>query len=265
MKNNKIISIIFAVFAFAVIAMLPGSASAQVQGRYANVYSKSQVKGYIDKLETSSNRFRNDFDRFMDRSNLNGTRTEDEYNGYVEDYENSLDRLRNQFNRRRNWWDNRSNAEEMLNRAQPVNTMMNAIPFARNLERQWRTMRNDINKVADTYDLPGLEGGGWNGGNNNGGGWSGGNNGGGWNGGGGATSTPPSWAQGSFTWNVTDQRQMIIDRSGRVTIYALGKESYGTFNRNVININGDSLTVSRVSNGVRLTSQTSGGTSDWYK
>ena len=41
---------------------------------------------------------------------------------------------------------------------------MNNATFRRNLERQWNRLRNDINKLADTYDLPGLNGGGWNGG-----------------------------------------------------------------------------------------------------
>ena len=36
--------------------------------------------------------------------------------------------------------------------------MMNSLPFRRNLERQWTKMRNDLNKLADTYDLPGLNG-----------------------------------------------------------------------------------------------------------
>ena len=200
MKNFKLLNLVIAALAITfAFAIIPGSVSAQ--GRYVNTYSKSKVKGYIDRLERSSNTFRKDFDRYMDRSNLNGTSTEDEYNQYVKNYENAVDDLQRQFNRNSSWWESRSNVERMINEAQPVNQMINRLPFARNIERQWRAMRDDINTVADTFDLPGLNGGGWNGGNwnggNNGGGWNGGNNGGGWNGGG-RTSTPPSWAAGDL-------------------------------------------------------------------
>lgn len=261
MKNSKLIGFVFAILA---ISFAAGSITAQ-EGRYVNTYSKSQVKGYIDKLESSSNTFRRDFDRQMDRSRRDGTIREDEYNRNVREYEDSLDRLRNQFNRGR-WWSSRSNVEDMLARAQSVNTMMNAVPFARRLERQWNAMRRDINKVADTYDLPGLNGGGWTGGP-----WTGGgNNGGigtgtgGWNGSG-QMSAPPTWARGTFGWFETDSRTMTIDSSGRVTLYALGNTTYGTYNRNVININGDNLRVTRVGNGIRLYNPNGGGTSDWQR
>ncbi len=255
MKNLKPINIIFAALALAIVAaMAPQSISAQ--GRYSTTYSKNQVKGYIDRLENSSNTFRKDFDRYMDRSALNGTDTEDRYNQYVKDYESAVDRLQREYNSRNNWWDNRSDVEYMLDKAQPVNAMIIQLPFARNIERQWQAMRNDINKVADTFDLPGLNGGGWNGG-----GWNGGNNG-GWNGSG-DMSTPPNWAQGTFTWQGSDPRSMTIDRSGRVTLVALGRTTYGTYYRNVVRINGDNLNVSRISNGIRLYNPVGRGTSDW--
>jgi hypothetical protein len=246
-------SVALALFVFG----MPQSMTAQ--GRYANVYSRIQVKGFIDRLERSSNTFRRDFDRYMDRSNLNGTPTEDEFNGYVANFESSVNTLQRDYNRSNNWWENRSNVQSMLNAAQPVNTMINRLPFARNIERQWRAMRDDINKVADTFDMPGLNGGGWNGG---GGGWNGGG-GGGWNGGNGQTSTPPSWAQGTFRWIGTDARTMTIDRNGRVSVTALGRTTYGTYYRDTITINGGNLRVSRGSNGIRLYNPVDGGTAEW--
>jgi hypothetical protein len=150
----------------------------------------------------------------MDRSNLNGTATEDEYNRLVGDYENALDRLQNRFNRNNTWWESRAKVQEMISRAQPVNGMMINLPFDRNLESQWRNMRNDINKVADTYDLPGLNGGGWSGG-----GWNDG-----WNGG---TSRPPSWAQGTFYSTNIPGFTMTITVTGQVTLSGPNGTSYG--------------------------------------
>ena len=103
----------------------------------------------------------------------------------------------------------------------------------------------------------------WYKGNYNGGGWNGGNNGDGYNGG--PTSTPPSWAQGTFTWIGTDPRQMTIDRNGHVRLTSLGRTTYGTFYKNVININGENLNISRNGNGIRLYNPNGGGTSDWRR
>ncbi|MEJ7622659.1 MAG: hypothetical protein WKF34_01570 [Pyrinomonadaceae bacterium] len=252
MKTNKFktysLSILFLIALTAV-----GSLSVLAQGRYAKTYSKSTVGGYITRLERSSNTFRRQFDQAMDRSNIDGTDDEDRYNRIVRDYENSLDELRSDFNRQRNWWDSRMNVEEMLRYARPVNDMMTSLPFGRNLETQWRAMRNDINKVADTYDLPGLAGGGWNGGGWNGGG----NDGGGWNGNG-QMSTPPSWAQGTFTSTNISGYTMTVDRSGRITLVGPERTSYGRWNRGTIYIDNVAYPASRNGSGMRAYDRSTG-------
>ncbi|MFZ1699853.1 MAG: hypothetical protein WBO10_15495 [Pyrinomonadaceae bacterium] len=215
------------------------------QGRYVNVYSKKTVRSYVDRLEKSSNTFKKDFDKYMDRSDLNGTDTEDRYNEIVKDYENSLDRLQRQFNGFNTWWESRSNVQEMLDRAQPVNSMVNGLPFSRNIERQWRSMRDDINKVADTYDLAGLNGGGWNGGGP-GGGWPGGP------GAGGQMSTPPSWAQGQWYAVNGQNAEMTISRNGHISTKFAGVMMNGRYYRGTVFVGTDQATISRVGNNLRL-------------
>lgn len=239
--------------AFAVLLM-PSTTAAQ--GRYANVYTRAEVSNFLSQLERSSNRFRSDFDRAMDRSNINGTEQEDQYNANIRNYTNALTNLRKRFNRTNNWWSVRNDVSNMVSAAQPVNSMMTSLPFGRNLESQWRDKRRDINKVADAWDLPGLDGGGWSGGNT-----------GNWNwGGSGNTSAPPNWARGSFNGTGDSYgRQIIIDRSGRVTVFAMGRESYGTYNNNTIFVNGDSLQVRRINGGIQLYNPNGGGTSEWLR
>ena len=166
------------------IFTLPSAVDAQITLRYQNRYSKAQVSQIISRLEKSADKFRGDFDRAMDNSNLNGTSTEDRYNQYVKDLDSALESLRSDFDRRDSWWESRNNVQNAIQRAQPVNDMMNTISFRRNIERQWSAIRNDLNAIADTFDLPGLNGGGWMGGS---GGWTGGNNGGAWGGSGNVT------------------------------------------------------------------------------
>ena len=237
MTNKRTSFLIFSSLCLLAVVTL-STLSVGAQGRYVNTYSKRTVKGYIDRLENSSNTFRRDFDRYMDRSNLNGTDTEDRYNDMVADYEDALDRLRSEFNRRNNWWESRSDVQEMLSRAEPVNGIINGLPFSRNIESRWRNMRNDINKVADTYDLPGLNGGGWNGG-----GWNGDNNGGG--------SRPPNWAQGTFySTNITGYT-MTISGSGQVTLEGPNGTFSGRWNQNTIYINNEVYPATQSGDGIR--------------
>ncbi len=268
MKNNKTFSAILTGAFLAVAAIvMPMSANAQL--RYQNQYSKAQVGQIISRLESSSTTFKYEFDRAMDNSNLNGTSTEDRYNRDVRNYADSLTRLRREFNRNNSWWQVRNDVQSVVGQATTVNTWMNNLNFRRNIERQWNAMRNDVNTLADTFDLQGLEGGGWNGGNN-GGGWNGGNNGGnnggGWNGNG-QTSAPPSWARGTFYGTAPDGSQITLTlaNNGQVTALVNGSPSYGTYFRNSININGASSRVTRENNGLRTTRMDNGEVINYYR
>jgi hypothetical protein len=264
MTKYRLSQLLLATLFFACAVMfLPTELNAQGQLRYQTRYNKADVGRIISKLETSSNTFRRDFDRAMDNSSLNGSSTEDRYNAEVRQYENSLDRLRRDFDRNDNWWETRSDVSDVIREAQTVNTMMNTIAFRRNLERQWNSMRNDLNSLADTYDQPGLNGGGWNGG---GGGWNPGNPGNpGWGGGGGQTSTPPSWAQGTFYSTNGTNITLTLDRSGRVTVVNAGQTFYGTYNRGQMRLNNDVSTVSKINNGIRTYNRNTGQNTDYSR
>ncbi len=251
MNRNLLRTLILGALVGTAAMLLPTDAQGQL--RYQNRYTKADVSRIISKLENSSDTFRRDFDRAMDNSNLNGTSAEDRYNNNVRDYENSLDRLRREFDRNNSWWETRNDVSNVIREAQTVNNMMNSISFRRNLERQWNNMRNDLNTLADTYDLPGLNGGGWNGG-----GWGGGN--GGW--GGGQTSSPPSWARGTFYGNAPNGTQIIltIESNGRANANIGGSMTYGTYYRGTLMMNGNTSRVVQSGNGFRTISNMNGET-----
>lgn len=248
-KEDSMKSKLFNISIIAVTIMTATALTVMAQGtlRYQTRYSKAQVSSIISKLENSSDKFRRDFDRAMDNSRYNGTNAEDEYNGYVRGFENELDQLRRDFDRTNSWWETRNQVSDVVQAGQTVNTMMNSISFRRTIERQWNTMRSDLNKLADTFDLPGLNGGGWNGG-----GW---NDGGGWNNNG-QTSTPPSWAQGTFYGIAPNGTRIVltIEANGRASSNIGGSINYGTYNRGVITFGYDSARVNRTNNGLETVS-----------
>jgi hypothetical protein len=244
MNTKKVLALFSAaLFVAAFVLFAPDAASGQ--GRYANRYSRADVSGIISRMETSSNEFRRDFDRAMDNSNLNGSVSEQRFNNIVRDFENAVDRLRRQFDRNDSWWESRNEVQNMLRDARPVNTMMTTLAFRRNIERQWNRLRNDINTVADTYDLPGLNGGGWTGGGN----FPGGN----FPGGGGRGVNPPNWAEGTFYGRAPygGEITLTISRNGSVTVSVNGEMSYGTYRQgNTLYMNGQTSRVSRQGNGI---------------
>ena len=230
-----------------------GLTAVSAQGRYANRYSNRDVGQIIATLESSSNVFRAEFDRSLDRSQLNGTAQEDRINAIVGSYEDSLDRLRQDFDRRNSWWESRNDVQNVMSRAAQVNQMMVDLPFARQLERQWANMRRDLNALADTFDLPGL-----------GGGYMGGGMGGGWQGAG-RMSPPPSWAVGTFYSNDGQGIMMTIDRSGRITVVSAGQTYYGRYLRGQMLLNNDVSTITRRGNGIRTYNRNLGQTTDYTR
>lgn len=244
--KNTFFKKILSVMAFSFIALLTVS-DTNAQGRYVGQYSKSQVDDIIRRVEDSSNDFRSNFRQELDRSNLSSSQ-KSTYRRQVDNFENAADRLRKNFNSQNNWWSSRSQVQSLISAAQPLNTTMNSIGFRRNIERQWNRLRTDVNSLADTFDLPGIAGGGWNGG---GPGW----------GGGGGTITPPSWAQGTFYGVAPNgsQIQLTIASNGSVNAHVNNGVSYGTFTRgNILNINGATSRVTRQGNGIVTTSTTDG-------
>jgi hypothetical protein len=257
MKSKNYFAAIFSA-AILSLAVLIAPQAISAQGRYANQYSKAQVGQIISNLESSSGDFRTNFDRAMDKSQYNGTRDEDRFNGYIRNFDREVNELRRDYNRQNNWWDIRNQVEAVIREAGPVNNMMNTISFRRNLERQWNKLRNDINKLADTFDLRGINGGGWTGGP-----WNPGNP-----GGGGNAITPPSWARGTF-YGISPRGErivLVIAKNGTVTSQIGTGVQRGVFIRgNMLSIGGYTSRVEKVNNGFRTVSTTNRETINYSK
>ena len=116
----------------------------------------------INRIETRSNEFRRSVDRALDRSRLNGSRTEDEINAEVKQFEQDVDRLRGEFDRRdsrnsRDYRDDtRRNVERVLRQANEVNRIIRRSDFARNVDREWAQLRAELNTLAGAYNLKSL-------------------------------------------------------------------------------------------------------------
>jgi opacity protein-like surface antigen len=122
--------------------------------RYWRRYNKSQVAQLIVNIETATNDFRRDMDRWLDQSRFDGQTREQRFNSRVRNFEQATNQLRLEFDRRDSWWETRNNVQQMLTAARPVDQMMRRQRFDGSVEREWRRLRNAINRLATTYRLP---------------------------------------------------------------------------------------------------------------
>lgn len=249
MKNKKLSFFVSVSFCLGLIVLILPVASSG-QGKYVGQYSKRDVSNIIANLENSSNKFRRDFDRYLDDSPINGSNEEDRINQVVEDYERALNSLRRNFNNSNNWWQSRNDVQGVMDEAREVNLMMNNLSFARRLERQWKNMRRDINKLADTYDLAELDRDDDDGDNTGGGG------------------DVPKWAIGTFYGRNPQTGGTIvlsINRNGSVAINADGvSTAYATMRGDRLNNNGIIARVTRLDNGIRTTRLDNGERIDYF-
>lgn len=109
---------------------------------------RGNVVDLIKQLESDTDRFKSSLDKALDRSRLNGSRTEDEINGYVKHFEAATDRLRDRAEDR----EHAPNASrEVLNRGRAINRFMNTHRLGGDAETDWARVRNDLNRLADAY------------------------------------------------------------------------------------------------------------------
>jgi hypothetical protein len=243
MVNRKTITVVaISLFVFASVV------STFAQGRYANVYSRNDVSNFIRNLENSSDVFSRDF------KNAGGTTSAERRN--VDRFENAVDRLRSRFDSNNSWWASRNEVQGIMTEARSVNIMMNNERYARRLEVQWRNLRRDVNKLADTYELPELGGG---------------DSGGPWNPGGGigGGSRPPSWAQGTFFGRnpqTGGSVRLDISANGSVTVSLDGNAPTYASIRGTRLTNGPYVSrVTRINNGIRTTDVSNGSYIDYFR
>lgn len=116
--------------------------------------SKAQVKIIIDRVENKVDNFVEKYDESLDRSNLNGTKREDNLNRRAKDLEGATDELSREFNRRDAWIENKDEVRKCLNIASDIDRTVRNRRLGGNTENLWAQVRYELNTLADVYNLP---------------------------------------------------------------------------------------------------------------
>ena len=112
--------------------------------------SRGNVREIIRQLETDTDSFKSSLDRALDHSPLNGSRTEDEINGYVKNFEEATDRLRD---RAEDHEYAPGLAREVLSRGRAINNFMATHRLGKDAETDWARVRSNLNRLAAAYNL----------------------------------------------------------------------------------------------------------------
>jgi len=132
------------------------TSTSTAQTREVAIYTKTDVRDLVQRMEQHSNAFRKNFEKALDRSALNDTDREDRLRRWTQDLEDMLDHLKKDQSKNQ-IQDMEQRVNTMLAIAAGINRIMLYRTFSADAERDWRLLRADLNALALTYDLPTLQ------------------------------------------------------------------------------------------------------------
>lgn len=135
---------------FAFIAIIFSlSTGALAQTRAYRVRDR-QVQTLLNRIETTTDAFRQNIERAFNNNNQNNSDREDGINSYVADFERATDALKSNFAQRNSTTDD---VEEVLNRAAYINSFMRDNRATTATQNQWKLIRTDLNTLANYYSV----------------------------------------------------------------------------------------------------------------
>ncbi|HQZ95729.1 MAG TPA: hypothetical protein PLP21_05390 [Pyrinomonadaceae bacterium] len=132
---------------FSLIATLAIVNTAQAQVRPYRV-SDRQVQTLLTRIENRTNTFKDQIDRALDNSNIDGTGQEDSINTTISNFENTTDRLRNNLSSNRS---SANDVQDVLQRAAFINSFMRSNRLSTTVQSSWTAIRTDLNTLARYY------------------------------------------------------------------------------------------------------------------
>ena len=111
---------------------------------------RTNVHQIIRNLETDTDTFKTSLDRALDRSALDGKRSEDEINEYVKQFEHATDKLKDKAEDQK-YAPNL--AREVLVRGRSINTFMGKNKLGQDVDNDWARVREDLTLLAHGYKI----------------------------------------------------------------------------------------------------------------
>jgi hypothetical protein len=110
---------------------------------------KSDLKNLFDHIDEMTGAYKKSVDSALDASPLNGTKTEDEINGYIKDFKKSTDTLEDHHNDA----SAPDNAKDVLLKAKRIDDFHKKHALTPDVQNAWATVRVDLERLAIYYQV----------------------------------------------------------------------------------------------------------------
>ena len=144
MKNSKRIMSGFILCALAVIGV-----TAQAQRRPARVNDR-QVSTILQRIERSTNTFRNSINLALVNQRVDQTRPQNDINNFEPDLGTAIDQFKNRFATRQA---GTVEVQNILQKASLVNGFMSRNRLNTRVQNDWAAVRTDLNLLATAYGI----------------------------------------------------------------------------------------------------------------
>ena len=144
MNNPKRIMSVFILFALAIIGV-----TAQAQRRPARSTDR-QVNSILQRLERSTNTFRNSLNLALVNQRVDQTRPQNDINTFEPDLGTAIDQFKNRFATRQA---GTVDVQNILQKASLVNGFMSRNRLNTRVQNDWAAVRTDLNALASAYGI----------------------------------------------------------------------------------------------------------------
>jgi hypothetical protein len=135
---------LFVLFAFGVFSV---NAQAQQQ---SNRLRDRQVSGILQRLEQSSNRYRNSLNLALVDARIDETRPQNDVNSFEPSFASALDRFKEGFDRHTATV---ADVHDVLQKAAIVNDFMTRNRLNSQTQNDWTSVRTELNALANAYGV----------------------------------------------------------------------------------------------------------------
>ena len=136
---RKITTLIFSAAFVALVMAIPA-------------WSQESTTSLIKQLREDTERFGKSVDKALDRSSIDGSRLEDEINGYIKSFEEQIGVLQGDWEEKR---EAKGSAEELMVRGRTINNFLNKHTdrFKSAVHTEWSSVKLDIGRIAKANNL----------------------------------------------------------------------------------------------------------------
>ena len=140
------------------IAGVPARVAAQDANR-DSVLTTASVGEVVDRLAKRTGDFKSSFNHEIEKSMIDGTRLEDRVKRRADDLHDDAQKMKDEFHDKKdkNHPKVRDKVDRTLADGADINRIMVEHRFTDKLQREWASLRADLNGLAAVYDLSPLQ------------------------------------------------------------------------------------------------------------